>query len=189
MSGNEEHYSLESLRMNFVWEDVKKLFDGGRFDKWLRRIGANEIADRIQGLKHPQDNLLEVYNILFRGDKPFKTVKELIQEYFDGAKELGSIAKMVVSSLEVADLIQISKQYDDEKIKFEEALIAVADRADSNITNDQLFNIGKILANKENYRQQAIKYIKSASKAGLEEAKECLCELCPDETIIERATE
>lgn len=187
-SGNEEHFSLESLRKNFVWGDIKKLFEGDRLDKWLRRIDADEIADRLQVLHHTEDNALEVYNILFRGDQPFSTAEDVFNEYSKGDRGLIHLATQLIENIETSMLINMADRsaFKDLMPTFIYHLINRANQLDDINSADQLFKIGLILAKDAASNEIALSYIHRASESGNEKAQEYLRKIDPCYRLIER---
>ncbi len=121
-SGNEEHSSLESLRKNFVWEDIRELLDGS-LQRWLQRIGANDIVEKLAAVDDPKSNILSTYNILFRGDSPFASKSELFNEL---PNDLGliKIAQELISDFSVKELLQYANKY----VNSEELLNLLMDR-------------------------------------------------------------
>lgn len=83
-SGGEEHATLESLRKNFVWKDIRELFDG-RLIKWLRRIDENDKAQQLAEIKNADFNILNIFNILFSQNYQFKSVEDVLLSYENDA--------------------------------------------------------------------------------------------------------
>ncbi len=185
-SGNEEHYSLESLRRNFVWSDVKKLFEGGRLVKWLRRIDADGIADNLLQLDKPEEMLLEVYNILFRSNNPFISEKALIQEYLNGSNELESPAKQLVKKLKISDLIDIIRKNIDHLQFFYTTILSLSEDTEVKISSEELYQFGNLLLKAKEYSALGIIFMNRASEAGSKEAKEILENLSPNRLTTER---
>ncbi len=114
-SGEEEHNSLDSLKLNFVWNDIKQLFDG-RLQKWLKRIDENSIAEEIESLGKPKDiplDLLRVYNALFRRNstEPFHTIEDVIAEVLRSERDSKTAAinlmHQILPMLTVESLIDL----------------------------------------------------------------------------------
>lgn len=123
-SGQEEHNSLDSLRRDFVWDDVRQLFDG-RLEKWLRRINENGIADDVKAFGQPDNTVIDlfrVYNILFRSKDTsasesiaFDTVDDVFGHLTAEAADSRSIAlvlaKQIIPMLAAGELLDVSWKY------------------------------------------------------------------------------
>ncbi len=148
-SGNEEHSSLESLRKNFVWKEVKELLDGS-LDRWLRCINAVEIADKLKDIANPENDILAIYNLLFRGNSPFTSEKEIFDELLKD-RNLMSLAEEIVTRLPVIDDLKFVKKYEDEKVifsLFKNRIVEVAKSFDENFEDGELlFEVGQFLNN------------------------------------------
>ncbi len=86
-SGEKEHNSLESLKENFVPEDILPLLDG-RLKRWLRQLHENDLADAV-GKIGPKsgDAVLELYKCLYGKKKtPYEYLEFLKSEYTNSAK-------------------------------------------------------------------------------------------------------
>lgn len=170
-SGNEEHFSLESLQKNFVWDDIKKLLEGDRLDKWLRRINEGEKADRLKLLSNPEENIIEVYNILFRENNPFMSEAEVMDE-FEKNEYLGDIVLNILSKIDCEELINCASKYKNRKHIFTDRILVIA-HSFSNIDNPEtLFKVGKYLYESGVHSQLGIDIIQKAKENGDKDALE-----------------
>ncbi len=179
-SGNEEHSSLESLRKNFVWDEIKELLDGS-LQRWLERIGASDIAARLSLLQDPKNDFLGVYNILFRGNKPLSSFREAFEE-LDKDKYSFLSAKEIISGLSIEQSIHFAHNYRNQEdilsLLKSHILNHVGKLLDEESENDhRLFEIGKLLNNIEGdsrsseVAELANKCMIMAAKKGNESAK------------------
>lgn len=88
ISGGEEHSNLDTLKRNFSITDIIELVKDNRLSTWLRRIKANEIANRLEELKNnisSEENtesfVVKLSSIIFGTD--FSTTFDLKQYWKD----------------------------------------------------------------------------------------------------------
>ena len=62
MLGNQLH-SLTDLKRNFSVEELMYSFCCGELEIWLRKIGENDIADKVSVIPHNADSLTELYKL------------------------------------------------------------------------------------------------------------------------------
>lgn len=86
-SGEKEHNSLESLKENFVPEDILPLLDR-RLSRWLRQLHENDLADAVDKIEPKSgDAVLELYKCLYGKKKtPYEYLEFLKTEYTNSAK-------------------------------------------------------------------------------------------------------
>ena len=77
--GGMEHTTLESLKENFIWEEVEPLLDG-RLSKWLDTIGKSEIKQKFIDFGG-DPSLLITYNFLFSNQDEYLTFEDIISQY------------------------------------------------------------------------------------------------------------
>lgn len=170
-SGNEEHFSLESLRKNFVWADIKKLFEGDSLDKWLRRIEATGIADRLGELAHPEENPIEVYNILFRGDRPFESDDE-IRDEFENDRYLESLIIETLPKLDYTELIRCAQKYQLSSYIYKQRIVTIAESLTDVDEPKEIFEVGKFLYESGYNTDLGIKNIQEANNKGHQDASD-----------------
>lgn len=166
-SGNEEHNSLESLQKNFVWKDVAMLFDG-RLVKWLKRINESEVADRLTELSKKtnlSDDILGVYNALFRKDSPFIDIEEVFTECLHD-NSITSLAEELVSRLSTSELIKYGFRFSGLWNLFAEQLARISSTFTGNESGQELFSVGEFLYNDELYNKEGKRCILLAVKRG-----------------------
>lgn len=169
-SGNEEHSSLQSLQENFVWKDVALLFDG-RLIKWLRRIGENSIADKLSALSYPKNRILDVYNILFRGDNPFFNPEDVF-EACENDCALSRLAEELLDGFSDVKLVEFGKRFDSISLLFSKRLAHHCESFTGDESVTELFSIGEFLYNEGVYKETGKKCIQLAAKGGLKEAQD-----------------
>lgn len=147
ISGSQEHSSLESLRKNFVWDDVKQLFDGSLV-RWLRRIGANEIADKLLQIENPEKDILSTYNVLFRGETPFLSVEDVLNEYLKD-RYLYSMVKELISTLWIKKTLKYIELFKNDEKLVELLILRIIEIAQTFNENyndvETVFKVGKLL--------------------------------------------
>lgn len=170
-SGNEEHNSLESLQKNFVWKDVAMLFDG-RLVKWLKRINENEAADRLTELSKKTDlseDILGVYNVLFRKNSPFINVEEVFIECLHD-NSITSLAEELVRHLSTSELIKYGFRFSGLWYLFAHQIARIASNFTGNESGQELFAVGEFLYNDDAYKEEGERCILLAAKRGYSEA-------------------
>lgn len=188
LSGGEEHYSLESLHRNFVWNDVKQLFEGDRLDKWLRRIKEVKIADKLNSAPNSKEDILTTYNILFMGDNPFQTVDEVFNAYTEGAKELKPLIIEMINDFDVNRLIEFVNKYKEFVPEgFQSLLRKIDDLSDCKWVEAKacLYEAGVFLYD-NGYEAEGRKCLEKSSELGDVKANEFLKSVKPRLTIRER---
>lgn len=149
-SGDEEHISLESLRKNFEWEDVRKLFDGGLY-RWLRRIDKSDIAEMLKELGEPENDILATYNILFRGESHFSSEKDVFEE-LPNDPYLLPIATVLISELSAKEALKYTESFSSEKEPIfnllKKHIIELATSFNEDFEDGELlYEVGKFLNN------------------------------------------
>ncbi len=184
-SGDEEHNSLESLKLQFVWNDIKQLFDG-RLKKWLKRIDENSIADEIESLGQPEDtvcDILEVYNLLFRGKEsmqlncdPFSSIEDVLDEVSKTERDTKAsalnLAHQILPKLAVDDLVELAYKYDN----LEAILFPYIEKQVNSINGEEsaetLYRLGRWLCEKSMSDETGQNLIKLASDKNLPDAND-----------------
>lgn len=182
-----EHNSLESLREHLVYADFAKLLDGG-LDKWLRRIGFADKADKISfQIADINDNVkktLTVFDILFDFDHKFhfQNLNEVVLKSFDD-KRILKFAQSLFPPKECEDPSAFPLTLDwvvDQREKCVAQFRPIYDRclnwllrervdADK-ISDEDIFKIGKMLFENEMYKELGKKCIYIADKNNLHAA-------------------
>ncbi len=57
-------YSLTDLKQNFCIDELLYSFCCGELEIWLRKIGENDIADKVSDVPHNAQVLTELYRLL-----------------------------------------------------------------------------------------------------------------------------
>lgn len=179
-SGEEEHNSLDSLKLNFVWNDIKQLFDG-RLQKWLKRIDENSIAEEIESLGKPKDiplDLLRVYNALFRRNstEPFHTIEDVIAEVLRSERDSKTAAinlmHQILPMLTVESLIDLVDKYDNMKGALYPYIETYIKTINEEEAPETLYRLGKLLCNENFEDETGQKLIILASDKNLQEAND-----------------
>lgn len=163
-SGGEEHSSLESLRNNFKWDDISKLFDG-RLVKWLRRIDELEKAQMIEDIKDPEKKVLEIYNILF----PHINIENKDSLFFKYEVDelLEAIVYEVIKNSELKDILDIYIQNKYKKtISFIINLLGNLEFSMDSFSKEELFKYGKILYERNEIRPLGQRFIDCGVERG-----------------------
>lgn len=170
-SGGEEHSSLESLRNNFVWEDISKLFDG-RLVKWLRRIDELEKAQLIEEIKDFEENILEIFNILFPSVKKIQTTVDLLLEI----EKDNTLFPLVNPALKKCNGIELANYYLDSRFSHSQPVIKslIENLPIENTNAEDLFKIGEILSTYPTTKDISKRLLTKAEIKGSIKAKEFL---------------
>ncbi len=179
-SGEEEHNSLDSLKMNFVWNDIRPLFDG-RLKKWLRTIDANSIAEEIESLGQPEDtvsDLLWVYNTLFRASlsNPYNSIEDVLKEVLSSQRDSKiaalNLTHQILPMLSVDALIDLVYEYDNMRDIFNPYIEKHVKSINEEASADTLYKLGKLLCSENMGDEAGLNLIVLASDKNLEEAND-----------------
>jgi hypothetical protein len=165
-SGGEEHNNLDSLRKNFVCKDVLSLLDG-RLVKWLVSIGESDKAEKIGSLEDSSENeVFEVYNILFSPQKEFHTFDDAIK----ASSSDGDVNRLVRDYIRQFDVARFLSDGDKTNIFKEYPNIVLPlfeDFAGGNISASEssvVYNVGLILIEKGKEELGKICVLEAAKK-------------------------
>lgn len=154
-SAGEEHSSLDSLRLHFIFDDILPLIKDGRFSRWLRQIAQNDIADQIDSIRDKKN--VDEDTIKFRcigtlfNNTAIRDEVSLLGFFFKENRknylsELSSLSPELMRSL-----------LENPKVK-------------KAIRGDLALHLGKLSED----RDIKLSYFKEAEKLGVEEAKNYL---------------
>lgn len=188
-SGNEEHYSLETLQKNFVWRDISLLFDG-RLTKWLRRINAQDIAERLSSFLENSnnntnsiENIIGIYNILFRIKSPFNNAEDVFSEcHHDNS--LTPLVEELISYLSSSELIDYGIRYGYLSELFVNRLACLSKSFTGDESGKDLFSVGEFLYHSNVYKEAGEKCIRLAIKRGYREAYDFKKKYFPNPNIF-----
>lgn len=170
-SGGEEHATLNSLRKNFIWNDIKELFDG-RLIKWLKRIDENEKAQVLSEINNPDENILFIFNILFSDSVQFQNLEDVLLS-FENDSSLLELSKELIRQESIEKIV--SFLFDDRLKRSADILIPYIKSYVSDFPNQigpkMLFDIGKKFFNIEDSKNVGRKFIEQAAKEGYYEAR------------------
>lgn len=170
-SGGDERESLESFQRHFCWEDVKKVIANGSLEKWLRRLGENEIADSIKKYGTSKISVLDVYNAIFK-----KKFKNDIQAYdaFLKDESLSILVEELVKTSSYHTLIKYASNSRNTSPLFRQQLIHLAVTATYQTPPEMAYQIGKWLLEADEHRDIARKLLRQASEQNHVQAQKFL---------------
>lgn len=170
-SGGDERESLESFRRHFCWEDVKKVIANGSLEKWLRRLGENEIADSIKKYGTSKISVLDVYNAIFK-----KKFKNDIQVYdaFLKDESLSILVEELVKTSSYHTLIRYASNSRYASPLFRQQLIHLAVTTTYQTPPEMAYQIGKWLLEADEHRDIARKLLRQASEQSHVQAQKFL---------------
>lgn len=166
LSGGDERDSLDSLQRHFCWEDVKKVIANGSLEKWLRRLGENEIADDFMKRQGSDLEILDAYNLLFRRKNPFTSSDQVYAEYDERSRGvvLTALVKELIRDLSYEDFVRISPKLKRRDNFFQEKLVELAIASKNKDTSQGLFEKGEYLFN--SHKEIATELINLSAKKG-----------------------
>ena len=177
ISGNQEHTTLDSLRKNFVWNDIKKVLDG-RLIKWLKRINENDIAAELQMLDIPlkfdelsdtKELMLQIYNVIFR--KSYISEDDVFSSYINDSS-IEPLVKELVDCKKIDELIILGNSYQEIASIIAKRVFQLIESYDNEIETVLLFEAGKFLYEKSEFKDFGKNCILKAAKKELREASD-----------------
>lgn len=170
-SGGEEHATLDSLRKNFVWKDIRELFDG-RLIKWLRRIDENDKAQQISEIKNPDLNILNIFNILFPQSYQFKSLEDVLLSYENDAS-LFDLSSELIKQEPMGKVLGFlgNERFNRSQEIIMAFLEGYSIESHNKIEPKSLYEVGKKLFTYEDSKNLGRKLIENAAKGGYYDAQ------------------
>lgn len=106
--GGVEHRSLQSLKENFIWEDVETLLDG-RLANWLECIGHKTKAQELDEYREHY-NFIDIYNVLFSNEGTPLSFDDILGFYSPGSNCWSNLlAQYLKSTTYLSEIYRICK--------------------------------------------------------------------------------
>ena len=190
-SGGEEHFSLDSLRLNLNVQDLWPLIKDNRLSRWLRQLGETELAHSVESLineeldehayfyvlklflKERFDNsqIHDIYSLFGywhdcekRTSKNYDSLRKYLLSQYEGAKFIFKQYANEFSDGEWWDVFSKFENEKDPEFLFEQGRLAFDGFTKSDGSNfDKDLVRGKELIEKaaELHNQEAIDFVKS----------------------------